>query len=114
MDAGPSVWLASVQGEEGIMFVLVRALTFASLFVALVLVLAPARVLEWLGIGAPPALGAAQLDRPRHPGAEAWRPGACWRSPRSAGGRPPRSILRGTWSCAGRTGSSATRCTSAR
>ena len=43
------------------MFVLVRALTFASLFVALVLVLAPARVLEWSGIGAPPALGVAQL-----------------------------------------------------
>jgi protein-S-isoprenylcysteine O-methyltransferase Ste14 len=43
------------------MFVLVRALTFASIFVAFVLVLAPARVLQWSGIGAPAAFGAAQL-----------------------------------------------------
>ena len=43
------------------MFVLVRALTFASLFVALVLVLVPARVLEWSGISSPSALGAPQL-----------------------------------------------------
>lgn len=43
------------------MFVLVRALTFASLFVAVVLVLVPARVLDWSGVSAPSAWGAAQL-----------------------------------------------------
>ncbi|HUL60815.1 MAG TPA: isoprenylcysteine carboxylmethyltransferase family protein [Anaeromyxobacteraceae bacterium] len=43
------------------MLVLARALTYATLFVSLVLVLVPARVLEWSGIHAPAALGAAQL-----------------------------------------------------
>jgi protein-S-isoprenylcysteine O-methyltransferase Ste14 len=43
------------------MFVLARALTYATLFVALVLVVLPARVLEWSGISAPPALGAVQV-----------------------------------------------------
>ena len=43
------------------MFVLARALTYATLFVALVLVLLPARVLQWSGVRAPSAFGAAQL-----------------------------------------------------
>jgi protein-S-isoprenylcysteine O-methyltransferase Ste14 len=43
------------------MFVLVRALTYATLFVSLVLVLVPARVLEGSGIRAPPGWGAAQV-----------------------------------------------------
>lgn len=43
------------------MFVLARALTYATLFVALVLVLLPARVLEWSATSAPAAFGAAQL-----------------------------------------------------
>ena len=43
------------------MFVLARALTYATLFVGLVLVLVPARMLEWSGVRAPAALGAAQL-----------------------------------------------------
>jgi protein-S-isoprenylcysteine O-methyltransferase Ste14 len=42
-------------------FVLARALTYATLFVALVLVFVPARVLEWSGIRSPPALGSVQL-----------------------------------------------------
>jgi len=43
------------------MFVLARGLTYATLFVALVLVLVPARVLQWSGVRAPSAFGAAQL-----------------------------------------------------
>src|SRR5262249_16263629 len=43
------------------MFVLARALTYATLFLTLVLIVLPARVLEWSGIHAPPALGVAQL-----------------------------------------------------
>jgi len=43
------------------MFVLARALTYATLFVALVLVLLPARVLQWSGVRAPSEFGAAQL-----------------------------------------------------
>ena len=39
---------------------LLRALTYASLFVALVLVLLPARLLEWTGVTRPP-VGAVQL-----------------------------------------------------
>jgi len=43
------------------MFVLVRALTYATLFVALVLVFLPAQVLSWSGVQRPAGLGAAQL-----------------------------------------------------
>jgi protein-S-isoprenylcysteine O-methyltransferase Ste14 len=43
------------------MFVLARALTYATLFVGLLLVLVPARVLEGSGIRAPAAPGAAQV-----------------------------------------------------
>jgi protein-S-isoprenylcysteine O-methyltransferase Ste14 len=44
------------------MFVLARGLTYATLFVALVLVVLPARVLQWSGIHAPSAFGAARLS----------------------------------------------------
>ena len=43
------------------MFVLVRAITYASLFIGLVLVLVPARLLSWSGITTPPFIGAAQV-----------------------------------------------------
>jgi protein-S-isoprenylcysteine O-methyltransferase Ste14 len=43
------------------MFVLARALTYATLFVGLVLVLLPARVLRASGVVAPPELGPPQL-----------------------------------------------------
>ena len=43
------------------MIVLVRAATYAALFVALVLVLLPARVLAWSGITPPVALGLPQV-----------------------------------------------------
>lgn len=43
------------------MFVLIRTLTYATLFVALVLVLVPAQVLSWSGIVRPSGLGLAQL-----------------------------------------------------
>jgi len=42
------------------MFVLARAVTYATLFVAFVLVFLPARVLAASGIAAPPPFGAAQ------------------------------------------------------
>ena len=42
------------------MFVLIRTLTYASLFIAFVLIYLPARLLAWAGIAAPAALGPAQ------------------------------------------------------
>lgn len=41
-------------------FVLVRAVTYATLFIGLVLVFLPARMLAWSGIAAPRVLGPAQ------------------------------------------------------
>ncbi|HKA86920.1 MAG TPA: isoprenylcysteine carboxylmethyltransferase family protein [Haliangiales bacterium] len=43
------------------MFALARAAAYATLFVAFFLVFLPARVLEWSGLRAPPAAGAAQV-----------------------------------------------------
>jgi protein-S-isoprenylcysteine O-methyltransferase Ste14 len=39
----------------------VRALTYATIFVSLVLVFVPARVLEWSGVTGPPAVGTWQV-----------------------------------------------------
>lgn len=41
-------------------FVLVRTLTYAALFIGLVLVFLPARLLTWSGVTSPPAIGVAQ------------------------------------------------------
>ena len=43
------------------MFVLIRAITYASLFVGFLLVFLPARVLSWSGIVRPASIGAAQI-----------------------------------------------------
>jgi protein-S-isoprenylcysteine O-methyltransferase Ste14 len=43
------------------MFVLIRAVTYATLFVSLVLVFLPARVLAWSGITRPPVIGILQI-----------------------------------------------------
>jgi protein-S-isoprenylcysteine O-methyltransferase Ste14 len=43
------------------MFVLVRAITYATLFVGFLLVFLPARVLSWSGIVRPASIGAAQV-----------------------------------------------------
>jgi len=43
------------------MFVLARTITYAALFIALVLIYLPARVLSWSGIVRPAAMGAPQL-----------------------------------------------------
>ena len=43
------------------MFVFARAMTYATLFIGLVLVYAPARVLAWSGIVRPTAIGAQQI-----------------------------------------------------
>ena len=43
------------------MFVLIRTLTYATLFIAFVLVFLPARVLTWSGIHRPAALGVVQV-----------------------------------------------------
>ncbi|MEJ2187445.1 MAG: isoprenylcysteine carboxylmethyltransferase family protein [Gemmatimonadota bacterium] len=43
------------------MFTLIRTLTYASLFVALLLVLVPARLLEWSGVSRPADAGVAQV-----------------------------------------------------
>jgi protein-S-isoprenylcysteine O-methyltransferase Ste14 len=40
---------------------LLRALTYATLFIGAMLVFLPARVLEWSGVGRPTAVGAAQV-----------------------------------------------------
>ena len=42
------------------MFVALRTLTYASLFIAFVLIYLPARVLAWAGIASPASLGPAQ------------------------------------------------------
>lgn len=47
--------------REVAVFVLARALTYATLFVALVLVYLPARVLAFAGISRPPAIGVPQV-----------------------------------------------------
>ena len=44
-----------------IAFVLVRTITYATLFVGFLLVFLPARVLSWSGIVRPPNIGAAQV-----------------------------------------------------
>ncbi|MBI2403632.1 MAG: isoprenylcysteine carboxylmethyltransferase family protein [Gemmatimonadetes bacterium] len=43
------------------MLVLIRALTYATLFVALVLVFLPAQVLSWSGMRRPPGIGVPQV-----------------------------------------------------
>jgi protein-S-isoprenylcysteine O-methyltransferase Ste14 len=43
------------------MFVLVRAVTYATLFISLVLIYVPARVLSWSGIVGPVAIGVPQI-----------------------------------------------------
>lgn len=43
------------------MVVLLRAVTYATAFVGLLLVFLPARVLAWSGIARPPAIGGAQV-----------------------------------------------------
>jgi protein-S-isoprenylcysteine O-methyltransferase Ste14 len=42
-------------------FVLVRAVTYATLFIGLLLVFLPARLLSWSGVTAPPAIGGPQV-----------------------------------------------------
>ena len=41
-------------------FVLLRTVTYATLFIGLVLVFLPARLLSWSGVTKPPGLGVAQ------------------------------------------------------
>jgi protein-S-isoprenylcysteine O-methyltransferase Ste14 len=43
------------------MFVLVRAVTYATLFIGFVLVFLPARLLSWSGVARPPSIGFPQL-----------------------------------------------------
>jgi len=59
------------------MFVLVRAVTYAALFIGIVLVYLPARFFSWSGIARPASTGAPQVagiiiqtprtGKPRHP-----------------------------------------------
>src|SRR5208282_1747247 len=42
-------------------FVLIRAFTYAALFIGFLLVFLPARILPWSGIVQPPSIGAAQI-----------------------------------------------------
>ena len=42
-------------------FVLIRAVTYAAVFIGFVLIFLPARVLEWSGVGAPPRIGGVQV-----------------------------------------------------
>lgn len=43
------------------MFVLMRTITYATLFIAFVLIFLPAQVLSWAGVAQPHRMGAAQL-----------------------------------------------------
>ena len=47
------------RGES--VFVLIRALTYATLFIGFLLVFLPARLLSWSGVARPPAIGFAQV-----------------------------------------------------
>lgn len=47
--------------REEAMFLLVRAITYATLFVGFLLVFLPARLLSWSGIAPPVSIGAAQV-----------------------------------------------------
>jgi protein-S-isoprenylcysteine O-methyltransferase Ste14 len=51
----------ALEYSEAAMFVLIRAITYASLFIGFLLVFLPARVLSWSGITRPPSIGAAQI-----------------------------------------------------
>ncbi len=46
---------------EAATFLLIRAITYATLFVGLILVFIPARVLSWSGIAAPAGIGGVQV-----------------------------------------------------
>lgn len=43
------------------MFILMRTITYATLFIAFVLILLPAQVLSWAGVASPRTLGGAQI-----------------------------------------------------
>jgi hypothetical protein len=60
------------------MFVLIRAITYAALFIGFLLVFLPARVLSWSGIVRPVSIGAAQVAGVRavENVAPAWDPNA--------------------------------------
>ena len=45
----------------GLLAPLMRAAVYATLFVSLVLVFLPARILEWSGVSRPPRIGAMQV-----------------------------------------------------
>ncbi|HVO34732.1 MAG TPA: hypothetical protein VMT21_04135, partial [Gemmatimonadales bacterium] len=45
---------------QAAMLVLARTITYATLFIAVVLLYLPARVLHWAGVGRPPTIGAPQ------------------------------------------------------
>lgn len=51
----------SERGRVSPLFALIRSLTYGSLFVAVLLVFLPARVLEWSGIARPSGIGALQV-----------------------------------------------------
>lgn len=63
VDHEPAPWPESRGGDwpEADMLVLVRALTYAALFIGLVLVFVPAQVLSWSGITRPAAIGVPQV-----------------------------------------------------
>lgn len=44
-----------------VLFPLIRALTYASVFLAIVLLLLPVRILQWVGVGRPEEVGAPQV-----------------------------------------------------
>ena len=53
--------LPAGSGQESAVFALIRALTYASLLVALVLFLLPAQTLQWAGVGRPPETDLMQV-----------------------------------------------------
>src|SRR5258706_16234100 len=58
----PAVWLTfDVRQERTAMFVLARASTYSALFIGLLLIFLPARVLSWTGVARPAALGPVEF-----------------------------------------------------
>src|SRR5207249_6960926 len=96
------------------MFVLMRAVTYGTLFVGFLLVFLPGRVLEWSGVRRPASLGLTQVLGlvvvVLGAGLALW----CILTFAFVGkGTPAPFDPRAGWWCAGPIDSSATRCTSA-
>ena len=78
------------------MFTLMRALTYAVLFIGFVLVFLPGQLLEWAGVTRPSHIGAPQIAGAVLVAGRS-RCGASWHSPWWGAEHRRPSILRAAW-----------------